>query len=88
MKRDAPAKFQFPRFIKNSDVEIVERENLFQNTRTQGHPQKLKDRRFRTDKVFLHIVHNLWNSLPQHVVMNVNLEGGVGKLMEEWAING
>ena len=51
--------------------------SLLQNTRTRGHPLKLRAGRVRTDKrkyFFTQRIVSLWNSLPQDVVMASGLD--------------
>ena len=55
---------------------------------------KLFGGRFRSDNrkcSFTHVIVKLWNSLPQDVAMATNLDDfkrGVGKFLEEEALNG
>lgn len=66
--------------------------SLFHNTSVREHLMKLHGS-FRTDKMryFAQRITNLWNLLPQVVVMATNLDGlkrGLDKLMENRSVNG
>ena len=79
-------------------MEEVNRDSTFfslpHTTRIQwGHPVKPNDGKFRTDKrkyFFTQLTVELWNSLPQDVVMVSNLDTfkvGLDKPMEDKAMN-
>lgn len=64
----------------------------FHNTKSTGHPVKLLGSKVRIKKTFIHpVVINLWNSLPENVVMTTTLNSfkrGLDIFMALRSVNG